>query len=393
MLEGRRSNKVTDPYEGLDFSGLVQRDQVSYGQREGFGGKGILNDALVQQCGIEIFNPAAGSHLIDIIPYPIGENDPEVLKGNMKVGQMTYICSVGVHNQVGPNEDRYICMARTLGQPCALCREADLMARDPDADEEMIKALRPARYPQCLYYIWDRNSESKGVQLFVVSYFFMEKDLQNRAKQPRQLGSGKIIYAHPAAGEQGGRHIRFVIEGTGRLKKYTSHEFYVRKQPIPESILKQAREYPPLDAFLVWPDQEELLQVIRIGYEAAPSLHEVQQGQSTSAQEKACPYGGQIGTDYGRWEECRDVCLERFYCEGLAGTGTMIESEPCEVPSAQDLQPVPQTPLKPVEPSPQQVAPVRPTVQQPPRPVRPVQEAHPQSSQTPLKPLPSRARK
>ena len=367
---------MNDPYGGMDFSGLVQRDQQSYTQREGFGGKGILNDALIQQCGIEIFNPAAGNHLIDIIPYPIGENDPEVLLGRMKVGQMTYICSVGVHNQVGPNNDRYICVARTLGQPCARCQEADLAARDPDADEEVIKALRPARYPQCLYYIWDRNSESKGVQLFIVSYFFMEKDLQNRAKQPKQLGSGKIIYAHPGAGEQGGRHIKFTVEGTGRMKKYTSHEFYVRKQPIPEAILKQAREYPPLDAFLVWPDQDELLQATRIGSEPAPAPYEIQGPSTPGPQEKGCPYGGVIGDDFGRWEECRQACVERFYCEALTAKCPVAEPiqedrSPWEEPPAQ--QPL----LRPVPAAPQSVA-----LQQP-RPARPI----------PSRPLPTRGQK
>jgi hypothetical protein len=360
-----------DPYADMGSS-LALRDQESYRIKDGIGGRGIIDDSLVQQSGLEIFNPSQGQHLMDIIPYPIGENDPMVLLGKMQMGQPTYLCQAAVHTQVGPGNDKYICVAKTLGERCGRCDVMDHISRDPDVDDELVSSLRPSKFPQCLYYIWDRNSENKGVQLFIISAWFMERDLQSRAKQPKVLGSGKIIYANPNAGEQGGRHIKFEVTGQGMSKKFVGHELIVRKQPIPKQILDQARSYPPLDTFLVWPDYNELREVTMLGINepmdspttGAMSHPYELQGHSTPPAEKTCPYddGSKvlvIGRDFGKYEECK-ICEERFDCEGLHGGAKVQAATEEENPWHEKETPLPEQHIAPTRPTP-----VRSTTQLP----------------------------
>jgi hypothetical protein len=390
---------MTDPYQD-DYSSLATSDQEAYRQRDGFGRTGVLDETKVAAAGLEIFRAIEGGHLLDFIPFLAGPMHPLVVAGRGAQDKKIHTIACGVHKKVGPNNDDVICMAKTYGQPCGRCAVREKLERDPNADEEVVKILQPARYPLNIYLIWDRKNETKGLQVWAISGWFMEKHLQSRSSQPiisseslGAIGTGKIIYSHPGAGIEGGRHVSFTVKGKGMATEFLAHDFIVRKNPIPKEILQRAWTLPALDSFLVIPDYEELKTMSLIGAEDEPTRPaEIDRGAYEiptvsprmvgAPADVACPYGATIGVNFGEYEECRN-CHERFTCEGMTGKGMemapVVDEVPWTEPTQQIFTPTPvqapvnrPTPIQPIQtlgPKPTPQPQVSPT-QIPPRPLR-----------------------
>jgi len=114
--------------------------------------------------GVEIFQPKGGTFRLDIVPYEVGEGNPYADKGEWYY-ERTYF----VHNNIGPDNKKYVCPAKTAGLPCPVCDFRAKLARDPDGDEKLVDSLR-AKERQ-LWLIYDHKDREKGVQLWDFSHW------------------------------------------------------------------------------------------------------------------------------------------------------------------------------------------------------------------------------
>ncbi len=121
--------------------------------------------------GATLYQPKAGAAYLDFLPYEVkkGRDEPG---GNPHAnsGFLYWERTYWIHRNVGPNQEAYVCLAKTMKKPCPICEErARIMKSDPDPEEEkMAKDLLPKE--RQLFNVREKKSE-KGVQLMEISFF------------------------------------------------------------------------------------------------------------------------------------------------------------------------------------------------------------------------------
>jgi len=289
--------------------GLMSRIKKSYDKRETTGRfKTIFRDDLE----IQVWPCPEGDHLIDIIPYLAGNNDPDV-----EPGSPTYCLDVWVHPGVGVNENSYICLSRTYNKPCPICEYQKKLRMNQNADYEALISLNPVR--RTLYNIvcYDNEKEKeKGVQVWQIAHWYFERFLVALARDPR---TGRIIcFADP----EEGKSIAFTKKGKGRNMQIIGHRFVDRSYEIPKEILDSAYI---LDEIIHVPTYEEVKEAFegvsleeiskpkeKIEEEPKGKEYFDTEGQIEPPKEKeekpsrklVCPFGGKFGEDIDNLEEC-----------------------------------------------------------------------------------------
>lgn len=324
--------------------GLKTESDYSYKTKEGIGRKGIFIETLIEK--VPFWKLTTGDKYIDIIPFWMGPQHPRVLTKAAPLWGPTHIVEVFVHKNIGPSKDRYICPAANLHKPCPVCEYLNELSNKDGAEEESKKAWKAighGKFPTSIYNIWDRDDETKGVQVLSISKWFLERHLQTMAKNPRQ--GGNITYANYRDGEMGGRHIGFHVEVKGQNMEVTAHQFYVRKEPIPQHILDGTYQ---IDDFLHYADYNEIaeafygegepnVEAIAAQAEAGDDYGNTEVGRVAERpgggqptgegyaaghvrnEVPVCPFAEhdvQIGLDYMQLEECK-TCQVQTVCGEL----------------------------------------------------------------------------
>ena len=229
--------------------GLEDAAKRSYETRDSFGES---EDYFKKGVKIQKWIPKIGEHLINIIPFIAGENCP-----NQEEGYATHVLDIWVHQRVGPSNTSHICLAKNFKQPCPLCDLQREMRKDGGFSEDDIKALQPKR--RTVYNIVCLDSveeERKGVQIWEVSFHFMEKHLAQLAKNPR--GGGFIPFQDPDTGKS----ISWNIESKGGSnKEYVGHRFVDRDSEVTDEQLDDAFT---LDEIIHIPEYAELKKVVEL---------------------------------------------------------------------------------------------------------------------------------
>jgi len=113
---------------------------------------------------------------LDIIPYEVGEDNPWADKG-----QLHYERTYWVHRGIGVDSTSYICLAKTCGDPCPICEHRAKLAKDSNADEDLIKDLAPKE--RQLFNVINTKEKNKGVQIWEISFHLfgkrLDKEIQN----------------------------------------------------------------------------------------------------------------------------------------------------------------------------------------------------------------------
>ena len=194
-----------------------------------------------------------GDHIVDIVPYTAGANDP-----NTPEGEPAYFLEVYAHFSVGAEEGSVICMAKTYKKPCPICDHRKELVME-GADEETIKALNPKQ--RCIYNIvsYDSNAdEEKGVQVWHVAHWFSEHHFQTLARKPvrggKTNGDPFVYYMDP----EEGKSIAFNKEGVAKATKFIGHRFIDRDYELPEEFMKNA---VVLDDILHIPTYDEVFEM------------------------------------------------------------------------------------------------------------------------------------
>jgi len=194
-----------------------------------------------------------GEHWIDIISYFAGKNDPITSKG-----LETHTCEYYYHRNIGPNDDPYLCRIEMGLKGCPVCEDRNIL-RKAGEDDDIWKQLFPKT--RNLYNIVVRDGgkeEKKGVQVYDISYHYMEKYLQALAKKPVRPGRTKIDPFIPFAHPELGKTIYYKIEpakGKEDFANYLGHNFEDRDYTISKKILNSLFV---LDELLYIPTYDEV---------------------------------------------------------------------------------------------------------------------------------------
>ena len=208
------------------------QDRIKTGQERS---KGRVRSIIASGKDVPMYRPKDGSHILDVIPYDAGPNDPLVNEGDP-----TYTFEYWAHVRVGPSEIMMLCLAEMYNKPCPICEHRQKL-REDGADDEVWKKLFPKR--RNLYNIvsYDRGEEEKGVQVYDVSYHYFEKALMAISKKPGRGGKKErtINFADP----DDGKSITYTIEPAKSKNDYpdfVGHTFDDRDYEITKKILRNA---------------------------------------------------------------------------------------------------------------------------------------------------------
>ena len=233
---------------------LIDRTQDSYQHKDDSGRNATT--FLRTDVDYKLFNAKAGDHLIDVLPFVVGENFPD---RKLKAGDIHYVLTVFVHNNLGLSGEKAVCPARTYNQRCPVC-ELQKQLKDEGLawDDPQVKALEPQKV--CIYNILcldNDEEELKGVQIWVCAHWNFERHIVELAKLPK--GGGHEAFSDPDIGKS----ISFKREGKGaRDTKYLAHAFRDRGYVIPDEYLDQTIT---LDELLVLRTYDEILALLEEG--------------------------------------------------------------------------------------------------------------------------------
>lgn len=223
--------------------------------RSGF--RSTLFDHSKIPSGVHIWVPKEGDHLIDIIPFEVGNQMPfDRQSGTVtaRQGEIDYLIDIDVHSRIGAESMDFVCPKANFGKPCPICQ---YLRAEGSGNDDLWRKYKTTRRTIYLVWVHDNNEEeAKGIQIWNVAHFFMENKLQPLATLPR--GGGYKMYSHPTEGS----NISFTIKkkGMGNVE-YLGHALYDRERPIPKSILE--RTFPLDEVIKMHPTFEEIQEVFR----------------------------------------------------------------------------------------------------------------------------------
>ena len=182
---------------------------------------------------ISFFKPKKGAMELDILPYRVTVDDhPEVGKG-----ELWYQRTIFVHYGIGIEEKAYLC-PRTVKKKCPICEHLAQLKRDPDADEDLIKQLRPKERE--LYNVIDLSGDSKDPMLWEISFFNFGETLAEEIREGEdpavadfaELKDGKTL------------KVRFKEStlGTTKFLQASKIDFEDRDEDYDESVLEDVAD-------------------------------------------------------------------------------------------------------------------------------------------------------
>jgi hypothetical protein len=313
------------------------------------GRSGVFKDDIE---GVKLWRPKEGDHIIDIIPYCAGENDPITDEGDP-----TYNLEYYRHPNVGPTEEQSIlCLADTFGEACPICEHRKVLQKE-GADKETYVPLYPKQSNIYNIVCYDTDKDL-GVQVWDVAWFYMEKHLVKLAKGPIQRGGkrGKSSNIDPNvafADPDEGKSICFDVEKGGKdsFPSYSGHQFDDRDYEIDDETLESAQ---CLDELIKIPTYAEVYELYwgekfeeggeppeekqdskpsrnrsrgktsekkdseskgrRRGKKSEPETEQPNEESEKTEGERIedepiggeCPIGGKFGEENGEFDECND---------------------------------------------------------------------------------------
>ena len=309
-------------------------------ERESTGGGGWLNI----ESDVEFFNPKKGRNIFDILPYEVTvDNHPEVA-----AGELWYQRTVWVHYGIGAEEKSYVCPLKTIGKKCPICEHRAALMKDPDADDDMIKELKPRERE--LFNV--RHDDE--IKLFTFSYHLFGKQLEEEVRE------GNDEYAGFADLDGGCTlKVRFSEKKLGRNKFLEASRIdFTQKDDESESVLEEVQNldevlkilpYDDLEG-VYWETQEEK-EEDKPESKRPPKKSSSKSKPKSKAKEPdcdACPHDLEMGADFDQYDVC-DECECREACEDA---GAEPEPEPEPRPEAKpEAKPKPKPKAEPEEES------------------------------------------
>lgn len=195
---------------------------------------------------------SAGTKIIDILPYRVGEGNPFA-----KPGELHYERTFHTHKGIGPNEDSYVCPAKTKGDKCPICEYRAKLSRNPDADEDLVKSLRPSE--RQLFLVIDHADREAGPQIWDISYHLFGKVLDSTLKNSDEEDGFDLFY-HLTKGLS----LKLMVQekSMGRGKPFYFVESILFKQRKEQYSADMLDELPCLDDLLIIKPYKELQAIL-----------------------------------------------------------------------------------------------------------------------------------
>ena len=230
-----------------------ERSKVSARKRAEEHKSGFSSKCYKVPDGTRMFSvKTEGVKRLDIIPYtvPEGANNPFAEAGELHFERTYY-----THRDVGPDGDMYPCLKKTFNKPCPICDHRAAMLKDPDADENDVKALAPKE--RQLWNIFDHDDPDRGVQLWDFSFHLFGKQLDARVNNSDEE-DGYEFFADPDEGMT--LKVGFKEQSFGGNTFYQAEtiDFKARKGPLDDELLEKALV---LDSTLIRYDYDELKEI------------------------------------------------------------------------------------------------------------------------------------
>lgn len=325
-------------------SSMRDRVRQKAQERETKGGGGTKFNFPVGK-DVKFFVVKKGTMNIDILPYKVSvDNHPEVGKG-----ELWYQRTIWVHYNVGPEEKMLLC-PKTIKHRCPICEEYVRLNKDPNADETLVKSLKPKERE--IFNVLDLNNEAAGIQLWEISYYLFGAKLDEEIKEGKEEWGG---FADLISGQT--LRIRFTEKSMGSNTFLEAGRVdFESREDYPESTLDKVLDldsilnilpYEKLEAeFLgIAPEAEKETTPTKVESEGrtSPPAHGHGHEEGThrrqsspplkgeepedvppprsrtrgvaGAEEVKCPHGGTFGTDCDEldacetckiWEQCAD---------------------------------------------------------------------------------------
>lgn len=202
--------------------------------------------------GVYLFNvKQAGVKRLEIIPFEAGAGNPDAEEGDLYFMRTFY-----THRGIGPNQDTYVCPAKTSGKRCPVCEHRQKLDKNPDADPELVKDLLPKK--RQLWNVYDHAEPDRGVQVWDVSYHLFGKQLFALVRDADEDDEYEF-FADPEDG--------LTLKVGFAEKSWAGHSyreaetivFKPRKGALDDDILDAAN---PLDSLLIELDYDDLKAVL-----------------------------------------------------------------------------------------------------------------------------------
>ena len=233
--------------------------------------------------GTGFFQIKAGKYRLDFMSYVCkkGKGDDG---GNpyFEKGELAFERTFFVHRDVGPNGDWHLCAAKTLGLPCPICEYRAKMARDPNADEEVMKELGPKE--RQLWIVKDL-SDPDEVHVMEASYHLFGKQLDAKIRSGDEE-DGYEFFADPVEGLT--VRVNFEQSDRGKWVEATDIEFKARREQYDEDVVD---EMPDLDSVLVATPYDKLKKLFLQTDEEEEAEDEKPKKAKAKAQPTADDYG------------------------------------------------------------------------------------------------------
>ena len=231
-----------------------ERKKVSAKRRLQEHSSGFESTVVRRPDGMETFKlDKGGIKLLDIIPFIAGKGNPFADEG-----EEYYERTFWSHRGIGPNNESYICPAKTAQKDCPICEYRQYLSKDPDSDQAEADALKPKE--RQLWLVQDRKDLGKGVQLWEVSHFLFGKILDSTLESGEE-DDGWDYFADPVEG--------FYLRVNFEEESYDGNKFYKAaridfksREPLDENIAEQV---PCLDDLLKIEPYEKLKAIFEGG--------------------------------------------------------------------------------------------------------------------------------
>lgn len=203
--------------------------------------------------GYSFMQIKAGKYRLDFMSYEVkkGKGDPG---GNpyFEKGELAFERTFFVHRGIGPNQDWHLCAAKTFGEPCPICEFRAKQARDPNADEEVLKELAPKE--RQIWLVKDL-ADPDSMYVMEASYHLFGKALDAKIAAGDE-DDGYEFFADPVDGLT--VRVNFEQSDRGKWVEATDIEFRPRREKYDADIVE---EMPDLDSMLIATPYDKLKKI------------------------------------------------------------------------------------------------------------------------------------
>ena len=293
--------------------------------------------------GWSLLQAKPGKYRLDFMSYKVTKGKGES-GGNpyFEKGELAFERTFFVHRGIGPNQDWHLCAAKTLGEPCPICEHRAKMARDPNADEDVIKELAPKERQ-----LWIPKDLSDPDTNFIMeaSFHLFGKQLDAKVKSGDEEDEYEY-FADPVDGKT--VRVNFEQSDRGKWVEAVDIEFRARRQSYDADIVD---EMPDLDEMLVATPYEKLKRLFLQTGEEKQKDDDDDRPTKTSARGvgKSTKAGQKTADDVGLGEGDQ-VEYEDEVCEIVRvskdGTSLTLENEDGDVFKAVGVDEVEAVPKK-----------------------------------------------